>query len=203
MKTSSEFRAQARAALSEKWGEAAVFTLVYCVISIGLSALLGAIVPIVGSLIGSLAIVPITFAYTVAFLGLFRGGHLDIADMFKQFNNRVFITMILVSIYTWLWTLLFIIPGIVKIYSYAMTPYLLNDNEELTGDEAINASMRMMNGHKWELFVLDLTFIGWWILCIFTLGIGYLWLNPYMQTSRAAFYEELKSASVEQSNYAK
>lgn len=195
MKTSSEFRAAARAALKGNWGETAVFTLVYLIVSCAAAGILGMIIPFAGSLIATLLMVPVTFAFTVSFLGLLRGTKVDVGNLFKQFNNRVFITMMLVSLYSWLWTLLFIIPGIIKGYSYAMTPYLLKDNEELSGEAAINASMSMMSGHKWELFVLDLTFIGWALLCIFTFGIGLLWLQPYQLTSRAAFYEELKAAS--------
>lgn len=193
MKTSSDFRAEAREALSVKWGNMAVFTLVYFLVAGGIAWCVGLIIPFVGSFAAILALVPVEFAFTVAFLSLVRGGEAEIGDLFKEFNNRVFVTMILREIYTWLWSLLLIIPGIVKAYSYAMTPYLLRDDEELEGNAAIEESMRMMSGHKWELFCLDFSFIGWWILACLTLGIGMLWLIPYQQTSRAAFYEELKA----------
>lgn len=113
-------------------------------------------------------------------------------DGFKDFG-RVWGTLILVAIYTILWTCLLIIPGIVKSYSYALTPFILKDEPELKYNAAIEKSMRMMDGYKMKLFLLDLSFIGWMILSILTLGIGLLFLQPYMNTARAAFYEDLKA----------
>jgi uncharacterized membrane protein len=88
---------------------------------------------------------------------------------------------------------LFVIPGIIKKYSYALTPYILKDNPKLEYNSAITLSRKMMDGHKWELFYLQFSFIGWAILSCFTFGIGYLWLIPYIQTTQAAFYEEVKA----------
>ena len=90
-----------------------------------------------------------------------------------------------------------LISAFVKSLSYSMTPFILYDNTEM-GTKAIDLSMKMMKGHKMELFILYLTFIGWGILCIFTLGIGYFWLVPYINASLAGFYEEVK-ADYEQS----
>ena len=101
--------------------------------------------------------------------------------------------MLWMAILTFLWTLLFIIPGIIKAFSYAMTPFILDEYPELSPVEAIHRSRMMMKGHKFDLFWLYLSFIGWAILCLFTAGIGYLWLAPYMQTAEAAFYEEVKA----------
>lgn len=194
MKNSSDFRAEARQALSGAWGEAAVFTLVYFAVSFAASAACGTVVPIVGGFIAALLLTPMTFAFTVSFLKQLRGEKFDVMYIFKEFNNRVLITMVLTMLYTWLWSLLLIIPGIIKSYSYAMTPFILeDDDEEVSGNEAIEKSMRMMDGHKWELFCLDFSFIGWILLAILTLGIGCLWLYPYVNTARAAFYEELKA----------
>ncbi|MBP8089023.1 MAG: DUF975 family protein, partial [Phocaeicola sp.] len=94
--------------------------------------------------------------------------------------------------YTFLLTLLLVIPGIMKSYSYAMTLFILKDYPELQYDAAIEKSMAMMSGHKMKMFLLDLSFIGWAILCCFTLGIGFLFLAPYVEASHAAFYEDLK-----------
>lgn len=85
------------------------------------------------------------------------------------------------------------IPGIIKHYSYAMTDYILKDESELCNNAAIERSMAMMEGNKMKLFLLDLSFIGWAILCLFTFGIGFFVLQPYMQVSHAAFYEDLKA----------
>ena len=100
--------------------------------------------------------------------------------------------MFLMGLFTALWTLLFIVPGIIKSYAYAMTPYILNDNPELGPNEARLKSIEMMRGHKGKLFGLDLSFIGWFLLCILSLGIGFIWLTPYVKSSYAAFYLDLK-----------
>ena len=102
-----------------------------------------------------------------------------------------------VVLYTFLWRLLFVIPGIVKSYSYAMTYYIMLDHPEMKINQAITESRRMMNGYKWKLFVLDLSFIGWRLLgLIVPLGLlNILYVNPYIAATKAAFYEELKNES--------
>ena len=97
------------------------------------------------------------------------------------------------SLYIFLWSLLLIIPGIIATYSYAMTEFILAEHPELTAREAIARSKEMMSGNRWRLFCLHFSFIGWQILCILTLGIGNLWLTPYVQTATAAFYREISS----------
>lgn len=101
------------------------------------------------------------------------------------------------GLYILLWSLLLIIPGIIASFSYAMTEFILAEHPELTASEAIARSKEMMEGNRWRLFCLQFSFIGWQILCIFTLGIGNLWLNPYMQTATAAFYREISSPALE------
>jgi len=91
------------------------------------------------------------------------------------------------------WSLLFIIPGIVKSYSYRMVPYILAENDEISGKEAIELSMQMMNGHKWNTFVLDLSFLGWQILSAFTLGIlSVFYVAPYIHATDAELYKTLR-----------
>lgn len=191
MKLSSEYRADARQALSGNWGTFALFTLVYMVCSSFLQFVCG-LVPLLGSIASILLVLPVSFAFTVAFLSLIRGEVKPISYLVGEFNGRVFTTMLLVLVYEFLWTLLLIIPGIIKSYSYAMTPYIMKDNEELTNNAAIEESMKMMQGHKMDLFILDITFIGWYLLGILTCGIGLLWVIPYHYTARAAFYEDIK-----------
>ena len=120
-----------------------------------------------------------------------------ISDLFSQFEHfgRGFAQKFLRGLYTALWALLFLIPGIVKSYSYAMTPFILAENPDMTANEAITASRQLMDGHKGELFWLDLSFIGWSFLCVFTLGIGTLFLNPYMNAAHAAFYRDITTGS--------
>ena len=116
-----------------------------------------------------------------------------IETLFTYFYNwkTTAATRFLKTLYCFLWSLLFIIPGIIASYSYAMTGYILADHPELTASEAIERSKEMMSGNRFRLFCLHLSFIGWAILCAFTFGIGNLWLNPYRQASVAAFYREV------------
>lgn len=95
-----------------------------------------------------------------------------------------------------LWTLLLIIPGIIKAFCYAMTPYIMVEHPEYSAQEAIDASCDMMRGHLFDLFWLYLSFIGWAILSVLTCGIGFFWLIPYMATSQAAFYFDLKTGNI-------
>ena len=109
----------------------------------------------------------------------------------KERYWRNVLGMFLVGLFTGLWALLFIIPGIIKSYAYALTPYILVDNPELGPNQARLKSIEMMRGYKWKLFGLDLSFIGWILLCILSLGIGFIWIGPYIRTARAAFYYDL------------
>ena len=125
------------------------------------------------------------------------------SDLFSQFNRfgTGFAQRFLRTLYTALWTLLFVIPGIIKSLSYAMTPFILEDHPELTASEAINRSKKLMDGHKMDLFILSLTFIGWDILSALTFGIGFLFLNPYRNAAYAAFYRNISAPRQEQRSY--
>lgn len=191
LKLNSELRAVSRTTLSGNWMMAALATLVYLLIAGGVSS-----IPVAGSVLAIIITYPLAYGFAILFLDLFREGKpIDIGKLFDGFKDfgRVWVTLILVAIYTILWTCLLIIPGIVKSYSYALTPFILKDEPELKYNAAIEKSMRMMDGYKMKLFLLDLSFIGWMILSVLTLGIGLLFLRPYMNTARAAFYEDLKA----------
>lgn len=114
----------------------------------------------------------------------------DLFSMFSHFGNG-FLLQLLTWLYTFLWSLLLVIPGIVASYRYAMAPFIMAEHPEMSAGEAINESKHMMYGHKWALFCLDFSFIGWAILSALTLGIGSLFLNPYTSAARAAFYRNL------------
>lgn len=109
---------------------------------------------------------------------------------FPHWHNAA-IAGVLQRVYVFLWSLLFLIPGIIASYSYAMTSYILADCPELTASEAITKSKEMMSGNRFRLFCLHFSFIGWDLLCMFTFGIGNLWLIPYKQAATAAFYREI------------
>jgi uncharacterized membrane protein len=100
---------------------------------------------------------------------------------------------LLEAVFIALWSCLLIVPGIVKFFSYSMAYYILRDNPDMSALDAITASRNMMNGYKGKLFGLYLSFIGWWFLCLFSFGVGYLWLTPYISLSCANFYEDLKN----------
>lgn len=110
---------------------------------------------------------------------------------FSDYGHK-FGTMFLADLYNVLWCLLFIIPGFVKFYSYRMVPFILRDNPELSANEVITKSRKMMDGQKWNTFVLDLSFLGWDILACLTLGlVGVFWSNPYQYNTNAALYLKL------------
>ena len=110
-------------------------------------------------------------------------------------------TMFFRDLYTFLWSLLFIIPGIVKSYEYRMIPYLLADHPDMTSEQAFAESKRMMTGQKWNAFVLDLSFIGWDILSILTLGmLSIFYVEPYKFMTKAALYEKLAYGDTIQDN---
>jgi len=136
---------------------------------------------------------PLSVGVCTVMLGLFRKGDTRFADMFAGFKHYPtnLVTGLLVNLFTFLWTLLFIIPGIVKSYAYAMTYYIQHDHPEMGGRDAINASQKMMYGHKGDLFLLDLSFIGWYLLVILTCGVLSIYVTPYHQAARCAFYEQL------------
>ena len=125
------------------------------------------------------------------------------SDLFSQFERfgTGFAQRFLRMLYTALWALLFVVPGIIKSLSYAMTPFILEDHPELTASEAINRSKKLMDGHKMDLFILNLTFIGWEILSGLTLGIGFLFLNPYRNAAYAAFYRNISAPRQAQKSY--
>lgn len=119
----------------------------------------------------------------------------EFRDLFSQFDRfgQGFAQRFLRELYVALWSLLLIIPGIIAHYRYAMTPFIMAENPNLTASEAIELSKQMMDGHKGELFTLHLTFIGWDLLAMITMNIGHLWLNPYKNAAEAAFYRDLKN----------
>ena len=104
-----------------------------------------------------------------------------------------FVVLFLRDLYLILWFLLFLIPGFIKAYSYCMVPYILAENPDMPANEVITRSREMMNGHKWQAFLLDLSFFGWILLGIVTLGLGLVfWASPYMNSTHAALYLRLK-----------
>ena len=135
----------------------------------------------------------ISVGYARFNLDLVDGGNPSFETLFGYFSywKTTAVARLLQSMYVLLWSLLFIIPGIMASYSYAMTEFILAEHPELTAGEAIAQSKVMMAGNRWRLFCLHFSFIGWDILCTLTMGIGHLWLRPYRQAADAVFYREI------------
>lgn len=117
----------------------------------------------------------------------------EIGDLFSQFHRfgNGFCLRLLEGVFVFLWTLLLIIPGIIATYSYAMAPFIMAENPDMTASEALGASKELMRGHKWELFCLGFSFIGWNLLAGLTFGIGALFVTPYENAAYAAFYRQI------------
>lgn len=183
-KTNAQLTQQSREALTNKWGIAVGASAIYLLItSIGNNFMI-----IIGG--------PFQTGYSFFSLKLLRGQKAEIEQLFDGFNNfaNTFVAYLLVMLFTLLWTLLLIVPGIIAAIRYSQTFFILADNPKLKGNEARKQSMAMMQGYKWKYFCLCWRFVGWALLSILTLGIGFLFLFPYMHVSFAGFYEDIKSA---------
>lgn len=196
LKRNSELRAEARAALTDHWGWGALAALIYMALSGTFS-----FIPLGNVALEVLLAMPLAWGMSIAFYDLCQRRPFRLETMFDGFKDygRVMGTLALQLLYTLLWMLLLIVPGIVKGYSYAMTVYILRDEPSLSFNAAIERSMAMMQGHKAKLFWLDLSFIGWVLLCLLTCGVGFLFLLPYTSTARAAFYLDLKRQAAQSS----
>ena len=165
------------------------------------------------SILTAIAVCVLIVALVISIAYIFIGGivaigyskfNLDLVDNQSepQFNTlfgyfrfwkTAVAARILQGLYIFLWTLLFIIPGILAAYNYAMTSYILAEHPELTASQALAHSKTIMYGNRWRLFCLEFSFIGWGILCALTLGVGMIWLVPYQQASYATFYREISA----------
>lgn len=201
MKRAKELRESAWEHKRGQWGLLAGIWFVYAVIVGAIGSLSAtSIIPVIGSIIvfvSSVAVLlisgPFMLGLSTASLEVSEGKHTSFNKLFSGFKQfgAAFPLMILISIFTFLWSLLLIIPGIIKAYSYSMSWFVLADRPDLTANEARKRSMYLMKGHKWRLFCLDFSFIGWYLLSILTLGILSFWVLPYHMTARAEFYQEL------------
>ncbi len=191
------FRNLGWAQLSGKWAPAVLITFVYLLIAIVVSTAIGE-VPKIGSLltwIVTIALFPMDYAYKVAFLDNLRSGkEVEVKNLFAGYKDwgRIVSAMLLSNIFIFLWTLLLIVPGIIKCIEYSQVVYILKDNPQLGPDAAIERSIAMMYGHKWQYFKLVLSFIGWVLLVILTFGIAALFYTPYFCATAANYYEYVK-----------
>lgn len=183
--TRKEMKALAKEKLKGNWGVAILVLLAVSIASAVASSAFGILELVV--------LGPFAVGLCCVFLSMIRGNKPTFDNLFEGFNHffNTFVVGILVTAFEFLWGLLFIIPGIIKHYSYAMTYFIQYDHPEYSETDAITESRQMMKGHNWELFVLDLSFIGWYLLCGLTFGLLLLYVAPYHHAVKAAFYENL------------
>lgn len=148
-----------------------------------------------------LIVAPLSMGYIYFNLRISRHREANALMPYRAFTSgvygRVTLGYFMMSLFIMLWSLLFLIPGIIKSFSYAMMPYIMMDDPSKSWKEALEESKRMMCGHKWELFVLVLSFLGWILLIMITLGIASLYVVPYMQQAEANFYRVLKGEALQ------
>lgn len=193
----AEFKAAAKSQIKGKIGILFVITLIIGLISGAAGAILSFIPG--GNLVGSIIISP-AFSLSIirVYLNVINGINPKAGDAFCGFDDfwSAFKVTFLVGLFTFLWSLLFVIPGIIKGFSYSMSTYILAENKGKPASECINESKAMTEGHKMDLFVLGLSFIGWGFLCAITFGIASIWVIPYMQATYANVYNSLKPVAV-------
>jgi len=213
--STSEIKREAKAQLKGKWGKMILLCLVPLVLSlliVGDSGLFieliinsnenGTFSSTVSSFVSFLnQFIYIGIVYTLIDYIRQQEPIAPLKEAFQVFTKKYFLAdlviLILRNIYIFLWSLLLLIPGIIKSYAYSQSFNVYKDmtnsgrEKGVTANQAITESRRIMDGHKIELFKLELSFVGWWILSIFTLGILLLWVIPYYQMCKAAFYQNL------------
>ncbi len=191
-----ELKAQAKLQIKPHIKTLCLITLIYLCVTVVAELILGNI-PVLGSLAVSVVITP-AFALGIykVFIRLGDGIEPQLTDVFSGFEDfwSAFKVSFLTGLFTFLWMLLLIIPGIIKAYSYSMAYFILAENPGMSARECISRSKKMMDGHKMEFFILSLSFIGWMLLGAVTLGIAYLWIMPYMQMTMVNFYNRIKPA---------
>lgn len=193
----AELKAAAKSQIKGKIGILFVVSLIIGLISGAASALLSLIPG--GTIVAAIIITPaFSLSLVRVYLSVVKGNTPKAADAFCGFDDfwAAFKVTFLVGLFTFLWSLLFVIPGIIKSYSYSMSLFILAENKGKPALECINESKAMTNGHKMELFVLGLSFIGWGLLCTITLGIAGIWVVPYMEATYTNAYNSLKPAAV-------
>ena len=192
MKTRAELKEMAKQQIKGNIGMLFVIALIIGAIS----GAAGAIPPL--ALAVSIIVTP---AFSISIIRVYQelarnGKKPEAKDAFAGFDDfwTGFKALFLVGLFTFLWSLLFIIPGIIKSFSYSQTMMIVAENKGIGARDAINRSKAMMDGRKMDYFVLGLSFIGWGLLCCITLGIAYIWVGPYMQATMVNFYNDIKPA---------
>lgn len=192
--TRAELKARARAQLGGGiFKNAWMVALAACLLIALIQTAAGSVLPGIGMI---LVLGPLEYSKRYMFLKQARDGQpMQLGDMFRGFQDDFGGTLLigfLTGLFTALWSLLFVIPGIVKYYAYSMAYYVKADHPDYNWKACVDESRRLMNGHKWEKFVQDLSFIGWTIVGSLCLGVGTLWVTPYVYATEAQFYDYIR-----------
>lgn len=185
----SDLKARARAQLNGRYGMLLGVTLVYLLITGVLSYTVAGALLLAG---------PLMFGLYWCIAAVVRGNNVGIEKLFCGFNDfgGTMLLGLMYQLYIFLWSLLFLIPGIIKSVEYSMAFFVKVDHPELDWKQCLTESGRLTYGHKWDIFVLQLSFIGWYLLCILTCGIGVFFLMPYVYTTMGNAYEQLKANDI-------
>jgi uncharacterized membrane protein len=188
MTRNTELLSQAKQSLAGKWGVAVATFVVYVILSVSLQ-----IVPTIGIVLGLVLSGPFALGLCIFSLNISRNKEARLEQIFDGFRNwgTAIAAYLLTGVFVLLWALLLIIPGLIAALAYSLTLYILVDEPELGAYEAMDRSKRMMNGYKVKLLGLSLQFFLIALLCLLTLGIGFLWAGPWMQVAMAKFYDDV------------
>lgn len=200
MSRNQDYKNRALASLEGKWSPAVIVTFIYLliteVISWVVTTIMGADEATTGIIEFAwlLLCLPLGWGMTIYFLNLVRNADLSYGRLFDGYKDfvRVFLTGFLVVVAVLAGFIFFFVPGVILGLMFSQAEYILKDDKEIGPVDALSKSARMMQGHKAELFWLMLSFTGWLILSILTLGLGFLLLQPYFETTMAHYYEDLK-----------
>ena len=200
MENNQIYKNRALASLEGKWTNGVVATLIVFIISGVVSSVItapmGETMGASVSSIWSLLCLPLSWGLTVYFLNLIRGLDINYERLFDGYKDfvRIFLAELLIGICVFVGCLLFLVPGVIVGLMLSQTAFILKDNPQMSATDAMKLSKQMMDGHKSELFWLMLSFIGWALLAMLTLGLGLLLLAPYFYATMAHYYEDLKAA---------
>lgn len=199
MGNNQTYKNRALNTLDGEWSTAAIASLIVFVITGGVGSLISMPFDTVSgqgvSSLWTLLCIPLDWGFAVFFLNMARRSNISYERLFDGYKDfiRIFLAGFLVELVVIIGCVLFIVPGIIAALMFSQTSYILKDDTEISASDAMKKSMAMMQGHKMELFLLTLSFIGWAILACLTLGIGFLFLAPYIDTTLAHYYEDLKA----------
>ena len=191
MTNNAQIMSDARESLTGKWPLAIGTFLIFLLVSMG-----AALIPVAGQVIGFLIAGPLAVGGAFFALNIVREQAAKTDDLFFGFNNNLgnsILAYLLVFVFVFIGFVLLIIPGIIVALAFSQTWFILAENPSMDSYEAIIKSKNMMKGYKWQYFRIGLRLFGLGLLCLLTLGIGFLWLLPYQYVVYAKFYEQVKA----------